>query len=321
MTGHLDHPTHELLVAYADGRTDSADQEWIDTHLEFCSTCAEDVADLREMQRALRQPMPGVRGTAAPRRWVPWVSVAGVAAAAVLAVVWLRPSPEIQQPSPEAPAVAQADPAPVVEPSAAPTSSPLTEAEVALVARATERGVAPRASFDSAIRLPMGTLLGDRTDAPTARLVAPYGTAVDTLRPEFSWNAVTGATMYTVSVFNEAFDEVASSGPLSGVTRWTPAADLPANTVLSWQLTTDLPSGRVVSPAPPLPEARLIVLSSERRAAVAEARRRLADEPLALGLVLAEAGLYAEARRTLERAAADARYEAAAVRRIIASLS
>ncbi len=167
----------------------------------------------------------------------------------------------------------------------------------------------------------MGTLLGDRTDAPTVRLVAPYGTAVDTLRPEFRWNAVTGATMYTVSVFNEAFEEVASSGPLRGVTRWTPAADLPANTVLSWQLTTELPSGRVVSPAPPLPEARLIVLSAERRAAVAEARRRLADEPLALGLVLAEAGLYADARRTLERAATDARYDAAAVRRLIASLS
>jgi len=320
VTGHLEHPAHDLLVAYADGRVDAADQEWIDTHLEFCAICAEDIADLREMQRALA--VPATPALTPSRRRVRWVSAAGIVAAAVLAAVWLRPTPAAPEtPLPGPAVVAQSEPSPLPPVEPAPAPSPLTSTEVALVARATERGVAPRATFDEALRPPMGTLLGDNTDAPAVRLTTPYGTAVESTRPEFRWNAVSGATTYSVSVYNEAFEEVASSGPLTGVTRWTPATDLPVDAVLSWQLVVDTATGRVVAPAPPMPEARLLVLPAARRAAIADARRRLADEPLALGLVLAEAGLYADARRALERAVEDGRYDAAAVRRIIASLS
>jgi hypothetical protein len=55
-------------------------------------------------------------------------------------------------------------------------------------------------------------------------------------------------------------------------------------------------------------------------AAIAGTRTRLANDPLALGIALAEAGLYREAEEALVRAGADARYDPARVRQILAAL-
>lgn len=315
MTGYPDHPLHDALVAYVDGRVDAADREWIESHADDCRICAEDISDLRDMQRALT-PM-AADATPAPVRRPRWLLAGSAVAAAAVVLIWFA-RPQHEAPVASEPAsVSAAAPSPPAAP--LPPSSPLTDHETALMASAIERGLLPRPSFDREIRLPAGTLLSERDSALTSRLTGPVGTAIDVTRPTFRWTPVSDATSYTVSVFDESFSEVASSGPLTG-TSWTADVNLPRGRVLSWQVAIERPSGRITSPSPPQPEARFVVLSTERAQAIAAARTRLASDPLALALVLSEAGLYEDAGRVLSTALSDQRYDQAQIKRLLASL-
>jgi hypothetical protein len=233
-------------------------------------------------------------------------------------MLWVnRPSPA---PESASDAAVTADQAPAAAPSPAPPVSPLTPREQQLLAEALSKGAAPLAPFDREVRLSAGTLLRAEPVAGGPFVPrSPVGTAVTSPRPRFAWTEAPEVTSYTVSVFDDRFNEVASSGPIT-ITSWSPARDLPRDRVLSWQVVAETPSGRLSAPAPPLPEARFLILPDERALAIAEARQRLTDEPLALGLVLSEAGLYADARAVLTRALSDARYDAAQVRAMLTSL-
>ncbi len=309
-----EHPTHEQLVSYVDGRLHPADVEWIDSHVEQCAVCREDVADLRQVQTMLAATTPA--GAIEVRRWPRWV-IGGAAAAGILGLLWVNrpgPAPEERQ---ESALVSQ--PA-AVEPPAAPPVSPVSVREQQLLAEALSTGTAPLAPFDRAIRVPVGTLLNAAPSRVPFEPRGPMATAVTSPRPRFAWTAAPDATTYTVSVFDDRFNEVASSGPITS-TEWSPSRDLPRNQVLSWQVVAESPAGRLATPTPPQPEARVLILPEERARVIAEARQRLADEPLALGLVLSEAGLYADARAMLTRALTDPRYDASQVRKLLASIT
>jgi len=43
----LDHPAHDVIVAYVDDSLDAVDREIVESHVAVCRMCAEDVADLR----------------------------------------------------------------------------------------------------------------------------------------------------------------------------------------------------------------------------------------------------------------------------------
>jgi hypothetical protein len=129
-----------------------------------------------------------------------------------------------------------------------------------------------------------------------------------------------GTTRYAVTIFDERFRQITKSGSLK-TTSWTPPRDLPRGRVLQWQITAFMKDGtRILSPVPPQPEARFMVLTTAAVAAIARERTRLATEPVALGLVLAKAGLFAEAERVLESALADDRYNRGEVRALLARL-
>lgn len=310
-----EHPTHEQLVSYVDGCLHPADVEWIDSHVEQCAVCREDLTDLRQVQEMLAAATPA--GPIEVRRWPRWV-IGGAAAAGILGLLWVNrpgPAPEERQES-----VALASQPAAEEPPAAPPVSPVSAREQQLLAEALLTGVAPLAPFDRAIRVPAGTLLNAAPSRAPFAPTGPMATALTSPRPRFAWTAAPDATTYTVSVFDERFTEVASSGPIT-TTEWSPSRDLPRNQVLSWQVVAESPAGRLATPAPPQPEARVLILPEERARVIAEARRRLTNEPLALGLVLSEAGLYADARAMLSRALTDPRYDASQVRAILASLS
>lgn len=304
VAGDLDCPDHDRLTAFVDQQLDEADAEWINSHLLVCATCTTDVADLREVQQQLTARGPG-------RRWIAYASVAAALALIAWAGSVLRPTP-----SSEAPQIATVSPPAPIEP-AAPAG--LSATDQALVARALETGTPQLPAFHEVIRGHVGVLLG--ADSVTAPLTpsAPVGTAITTTRPVFAWSEGVGATSYEVAVFDEQFAEVARSGVLT-TTRWTPDRDLPRGQVLAWQITATGPAGSVTSPAPPQPEARFVVLTAAEVTAVAAARERLMDDPLALGLTLAQAGLYRDAEAALTRAAGDSRYDTEQVRRILAAL-
>jgi hypothetical protein len=159
--------------------------------------------------------------------------------------------------------------------------------------------------------------------APAFSPTAPVGTAVIEARPQFSWTAptgaMTGATRYSVTVFDERFREVTKSGSLK-TTTWTPRQNLPRGRVLAWQVTAVTRDGTAISPAPPQPEARFVVLDAATVARLAKERARLATEPIALGLVLAKAGLFAEADSVFQTALTDERYDRSQVRALLARL-
>ncbi len=320
VTGDLDHPQHDQLVAFVDQQLDAADREWIDSHLVACAMCAEDVADLRGMQYELQHmPVAGRPG----RRWLAYGSIA----AAITLLAWagglLRTSP-VDQPT-QTTVVADASPAAVPAPSlpSAPSveaAQPvLTTAEQEMVSRALESGTLQWPVFHEVVRGRVGTLLGETRSTAPLTPGTPTATATTTARPRFAWSAGANVTSYEVAVFDEQFNEIARSGRLTTL-QWTPARDLPRGQVLAWQITATTPSGTIVSPAPPQPEARFVVLSVEDAAQVAAVRERLATDPLALGLRLAEFGLYRDAEAALTRAASDTRYNPAQVQRILTTL-
>lgn len=321
--GDFDHPEHDLLVAFVDGEADGGDVEWIESHLAVCATCREDVGDLRDMQRFLNTgsaPRVAAPGTFPWRRAVVYGSVA----AGLALMAWVGGAFDPAAPGPDAVLVsipAQAPP-PTANAPLTPTptaTSALTPADRQAVDRALATGRPAWPSFHDVVRGRVGTLLGETSNVPPLTPTSPIGTAVTSARPEFTWSASAGATSYEVSVYDEGFNAVATSGSLTR-SAWRPDRDLPRGQVLSWQITATSPTGTIVSPAPPQPEARFAILTGAEIAAIAGTRARLANDPLALGVALAEAGLYREAEAALVRAEADARYDAARVRQILVAL-
>jgi hypothetical protein len=305
----LDHPAYDQLTALVDGRLDAVDREWVEGHIGHCDVCREDVADLVEIRASL-----GAGDAAAPAPARTWLKPAigfGAVAAGVMLAIWIggrTPSPAM----PDAPVVAS-NPAPSVP---APAVNVLTSDEQAAVAGALASGQVELPSHVSLLRGRVGTLLGSSPVAAPFTSLTPVRTSVLTARPQFSWTAIAGATSYVVAVFDENFNEVAQSRALTVLT-WQPAADLPRGRLLAWQVTAGTPGGAAVSPAPPQPEARFIVLSAADAAAMDAQRVRLGGEPVALGLALAKAGLFEEARVALTRALTDARYDAVQVRALL----
>lgn len=250
----------------------------------------------------------------------------GTVSAALALTVWMgtrTPAPDAAAPVPSPVAPATTLPAPPAkQPLSVPTpvSTPvLTEDEQGRVTRALASGRLEFPADMAVLRGHTGTLPGPRDATPAFAPTAPAGTAVIEPRPHFSWTAMGGATRYSVRVLDERFREVARSGSLKD-TKWTPSRNLPRGRVLAWQITAVTPEGTVTSPAPPQPEARFIVLDATTVASLARTRTRLSTEPIALGLALAKAGLFADADFVLQTALTDERYDRAQVSALLARL-
>lgn len=303
-----DHPDHALLTAFAElddhpqPGLDGADREWIESHLLVCARCAEDVADIRDVRRQLA----GSTRTTRSARWVAYGAIAAGLALMAWAGGLLRTSP--QAPDTTMAEARAVDTVPRVD------AQP-TEDEQA-VAAALSTGRVPLPPFHDIVHGQVGTLLGDPTGGAPLTPSTPIATAITSARPQFTWTAGVNVTTYEVAVFDDRFTEVAGSGPLTTLS-WTPDRDLPRGRVLAWQITATGPAGSTVSPAPPQPEARFVVLSMADVAVANDARERLAEEPLALALTLARLGLYREADAAFTRAMADTRYDPAQVRRLV----
>ena len=288
------HPGIDALEAYVDGRLSPAARAEIDALAAQSSIVAEDLADLR----AVRDQLPVAVG----RRNIPWGPIAaglGIAASVTLAV-WLFNRP-VDAPREAAPVVASA----------------LTGDEKARVDAAVAAGRIELPSSASALIRPQGTLLAEQTTPARFGPLGPAGTAVRSPRPTFSWSDA-GADAYTVAIFTETFMEVARSPRVTG-TSWTPERELPRGETLVWQVTAHRGASSETEPRPPRPEARFSIVDAATLARVEEQAVRLADNPLALGVLFVEAGLIADARVELARAA-EMPGSADAARRLLLSL-
>jgi hypothetical protein len=147
----------------------------------------------------------------------------------------------------------------------------------------------------------------------------PVGVVVDADQPTLEWSPADNASEYRVSVFDESFNVIATSGWLKD-THWTLETPLSRGRSYVWQVTARVDDREVVASAPPQPESRFAVTSIEQSAQLAALRKRAGDSHLALAVLLAEAGVLDEAERELILARA-ANPESSAVKRLQGSLS
>lgn len=145
-----------------------------------------------------------------------------------------------------------------------------------------------------------GTLLsGNHSDAPFA-LLSPLGTVVQSDRPTFRWQPLSGATSYTIHVVDDAnFNEVATSEPLTGM-EWTMPNALKCGSIYRWYVIALKDGVEVQSPSKSGAAAKFKVLEQKKADELARAKQKYSRSHLTLGILYAEAGLLDDAEREFQ---------------------
>lgn len=131
-------------------------------------------------------------------------------------------------------------------------------------------------------------------------LQTPVGRVVRETQPVLRWKPLKDATAYSAAIVDDNFRIVADSGKLTQ-TSWKPPKQLPRGKNYSWQVTAILPDGgEIVSPASPAPQARFRVLDAAANNDLSQLENAKSKSRLALGVLYAQNGLTAEARREFE---------------------
>jgi hypothetical protein len=125
-------------------------------------------------------------------------------------------------------------------------------------------------------------------------LTAPIGKVELTNRPTFRWAALPNATNYVVEIYNEQFNLITASPPLTATT-WTMTKPLQRGALYTWQVKANKDGQEITSPRPPAPQARFRILSQAQANDLIQARRNAGTSHLMLGLLYAKAGLLDEA--------------------------
>ncbi|HEX8747172.1 MAG TPA: zf-HC2 domain-containing protein [Pyrinomonadaceae bacterium] len=139
-------------------------------------------------------------------------------------------------------------------------------------------------------------LMGAPGSKTSFGLLSPVGAVVRTDTPTFRWNALEGATEYTVKIFDSGFNRVMTSGALSK-TEWTAPRALARGSVYRWQVTALVEGKEIQAPLPPAPEARFRVLGRAQEESLRRAEKLYARSHLVLGVFYSRAGLLDEAER------------------------
>jgi hypothetical protein len=129
------------------------------------------------------------------------------------------------------------------------------------------------------------------------RLVGPITTLVRRLTPLFRWTSIERADSYEVTIYDDAFSLIDSSGPIK-TTWWRTRKPLERGRLYRWMVTAEK-DGKEIFAAPPrgaafqvIEEAELIHVQRELRKTDSQALR---------SLIYAEAGLLDDAEIELQR--------------------
>lgn len=282
---HLD---DDQVEAFAEGTMLAGERGAVAAHLESCSECRADVADLRGWIRRQKQ-----------RSFARYVlaTAAAVAVIAFLAPQFVRDDTRrtpVTRPAPKATTTIPVPAPPPDVPRERP--SELHPEWRALVERVRTTGKLP---FPADLRelAAEDQFRGGETPQPAAR-VWPAATAVDELRPELEWPAVSGGR-YVVTL-TSGTDVVARSSALQEP-RWRPPVALERGATYRWQVEVTRGGDVWTLPAPPAPPAVFRVVGQAHHEELARAEREVPDDHLLRGVLYAQAGVVDEARRELEQ--------------------
>lgn len=145
---------------------------------------------------------------------------------------------------------------------------------------------------------PSITLLDPNARENTFGLLGPSGTVIATDHPKLRWQALAGATSYTVSVFDADFNLVTRSAPQTA-TQWT-TPTLRRGMIYSWEVVAIRNGQEVRSPVAPAPRAQFKILEAEKLRELTKLKKHSPISHLTLGLTYARFGLLAEAEGQLQ---------------------
>jgi hypothetical protein len=352
---HLDYDQH--LQPYVDGTANDIDREIVDSHVAQCSKCANELSDLLAFKEQPVAALTGE--SSRPKQWLPqWrlLSNPALAAAVVIAVFLLTTAVIWWARYPTARPVEKTETTPSPAPSEHTTESAPSTPELAKQPReeplivlndaggqvtVNQQGrleglheLPPdlRESVEKALatRQLRGSpaLAGWTTGAANLRSgleqqstfapLYPTDVVVETDRPAFRWRALEGGRDYVVTVFDDKLRQVATSGPVTG-TEWTTPTALARGVTYSWQISAVKDGEKVVSPKPPLPEARFKILDHAAVAELAKLQKSAGSSHLVMGVFYWKHGLIEKSVREF-RALAKANPNSAAVKELLASI-
>jgi hypothetical protein len=317
------HPKYEILADYADGNSNEVDREIVDVHLAGCTSCSAQISELRILRAQIASGEIRDDRTASRGGW--WRMLVPAAAVLLLGLfAWLIFIP--RETNPETAGVTvpveELTPAPNIDEPANANGSKVDQGVLTdpisdggrviglnengeLVGLDVSREVndkltrvlkgesieVPRMAKDLATQ--RGVLMGDG-DGVAFSLKSPVGKVIETDRPILRWEEFKDAESYEVNIFDESFNEVASSGKIN-TPSWT-ASPLPRGKVFQWQVTATKDGVETRSPVRPAPDARFMVISADAAAAIKKARSVQPRSNLLLGIAYAEAGMIDEAK-------------------------
>lgn len=163
-----------------------------------------------------------------------------------------------------------------------------------------------------------GSLRSELEEQNTFAPLEPVDVVIETDRPKFRWQALEAASHYIVTIHDAKFREVGGSGPIVG-TEWTAPNSLERGVTYSWQISALKNGETIVSPKPPLREARFRILDQRAVVALAKLRRSAGSSHLVMGVFYWKHGLIEESEREFQ-ALAKANPKSTAVAELLASI-
>jgi hypothetical protein len=323
------HLSNAEITAYANGSIDQADRVIFESHFDICDQCSKAMESL-----AASSPVSPSWSTAFQFTPVRVAAAVLVAACLVLAfVVWLRwhsraLDQTTQQASSQTPSNTPGSGSPTPAPTQSTKDSTADQSAVAAsledngrkiqldntgkligleelpeASRSLVRGVLANKTFSKPevldkLTAPSITLMDPTARENTFGLLGPSGTVIETDRPNLRWQALAGATSYTVSVFDADFNRVMRSAPQT-TTQWTSPA-LRRGMIYSWEVVAVRDGQEVRSPVAPAPRAQFKILEAEKLLELTNLKKHQPISHLTLGLTFARFGLLAEAEGQLQ---------------------
>ena len=323
-----EHLTYEQIETYLDGKASSTQMEAVQTHVKTCQLCLDEIKDLESFKnemaatepassreqnapwlqrlslqwyRKVEQPAPQKKSfLLIPSRTT--LALAAAAAVLVLFAIGFKRMRFVPSPAEPSTQVASAD-------RIGKEIAGLPAKEKASILEAVSQERVKTTAALAELRGPRQTLLGEAPAAQAFHLISPVGEVVMDARPVFLWDALAGASGYSVAIFDANLNAVETS-PLLKQTQWKPELMLKRGQVYQWQVTAMLAGGKSVhAPAPPNPEAKFLVLEQEKAGALARFQAEHPQAHLVLGILDAQSGMLAEGMLELEKIpASDADY-------------
>ncbi len=139
-------------------------------------------------------------------------------------------------------------------------------------------------------------LRGDGNKTESFNVTSPYSTVISDDQPTFRWTALTGASSYTVSVYDANLKLIETSEPLTK-TQWLIPNRLKRGVIYTWVVTAIKKGKEILAPTLPARAEFKIVEGSER--AKLRALIRNTQSGMARGVLYAKAGLLDEAEQEL----------------------